>query len=366
MHLLLERLVTAFLLVLLLAGGGICADQPDKPFKIGFILVGPTSDYGYNHAHNLGRLYLQSHLPNVQTTLVEKVPESAEVERVMEKMIAQGNRLIFSTSYGYLEPAERVAKRHPEITIMQAWRPSRLKNIGCYAAEQYQPIYAVGVVAGKMTKKNSIGLVCAHPIPVVLQDINAFALGARSVNPQVKIHVVWTNSWSDPLTEAEATKGLIESGVDILGSVLDSPLTVTRTAEQNKVMVVGTQTDIQEMAPTTWLAGSRWNWGSTYQKIAKSVQDKTWQSKSSHLGMKEGAVELCSFGKLVPPAVKNQALAAAEQIKQGKKVIFAGPLSDRDGKLRLSAGQTADAKLLSEMDWFVPGVYGTLPKKSKQ
>lgn len=334
----------------------------NKPFKIGFIMVGPVDDYGYNYAHNLGRLYLQSHLPNVQTTVAEKVPENAEVERVMEKMIAQGNRLIFSTSYGYLEPATRVAKRHPEVIIMQTWRPSGLKNMGCYAAYQYEPFYPVGMVAGKMTKKNSIGFVCAHPVPILLQNINSFTLGVHSVNPKAKVHVVWTNSWSDPATEAEACKGLIESGVDVLGCILDSPLTVAKTGERNGVMVVGSQADLQKFAPNNWLTGSRWNWNNAYLKMTKSVMDGTWKPESLWLGMKDGAVELCSFGKKVPPALQKQTQAVTEQIKQGKKVIFTGPLKDREGKQRLTAGQTADGKWLSQMDFFVEGVEGTLPK----
>lgn len=234
----------------------------------------------------------------------------------MEKMIAQGNRLIFSTSYGYLEPAERVAKRHPDVIIMQTWRPSKVKNMGYYAAYQYEPMYAVGMVAGKMTKKNKIGFVCAHPVPVLIQNINAFTLGARSVNPKAKVHVVWTNSWTDPPTEAEATKGLIESGVDVLGCVLDSPLTVAKTAELNHIMVVGTQADLQNIAPNFWLTGSRWNWDMTYYKIAKSVQDGTWTPETHWLGMKDGAVELCSFGKLVPEPLQKEAASAAEQIRQ--------------------------------------------------
>ena len=360
-----QRLITSLLILLsfALSGAAQSADKTGKPLKVAFVLVGPVSDYGYNYAHNLGRLYLQSHLPNVETTVAEKVPESAEAERVMEKMIAQGNRLIFSTSYGYLEPAERVAKRHPEVIIMQTWRPSKQKNVGMYAAYQYQPLYAAGVVAGRMTKKNSIGFVCAHPVPILLQNVNSFTLGARSVNPKVKVHVVWTNSWSDPATEAEATKGLIESGVDVLGSVLDSPLVVAKTAEQNHIWLIGSQSDLRTVAPTTWLTGSRWNWNGSYLKIVKSVLDGSWQPAIQWLGMKEGAVELCPIGTTVPRSVAREATSAAEQIKQGTKVIFKGPLKDRDGKLRLAAGQIADAKWLSEMDFFVEGVDGTLPRR---
>jgi basic membrane protein A len=339
------------------------ADQPGKPLKIGFIMVGPVSDYGYNYAHDQARQYLKAHLPNVETTVAEAIPESGEVERVMEKMIAQGNRLIFSTSYGYLEPAQRVAKRHPDVTIMQTWRPAPEKNMGMYAAYQYEPLYAVGMVAGKMTKNNKIGLVCAHPVPVLLQYINSFTLGAKSVNPKVKVHVVWTNSWSDATLEAEAAKGLIESGVDVLGAVQDSPKIVVQTAERHHIMVFSTQSDCQKFAPQGWLTGSKWNWNSVYLRVAQSVKDGKWTKQALWLGMKDGAVEMSSFGKRVPQAVKGEAQAMAEKIKEGKFVIFKGPLKDREGKERLSKGQIADAKWLSEMNFLVDGVTGSLPKR---
>lgn len=351
------------LLSLMLSSAALSADRVDKPLKVAFVMVGPVNDFGYNYSHNSGRLYLQSHLPDVQTSFAEKIPENADVERVMEKMIAAGNRLIFSTSYGYLEPAERVAKRHPEVTFMQTWRSSPLKNMGCYVACQYEPLYAVGVVAGKMTKKNSIGIVVAHPVPVLLQYVNAFTLGARSVNPKVKVHVVWTNSWSDPAIESEATKGLIDSGVDIVGSFGDSSVTVTKIAEQNHIMVFATQADLKQFAPNYWLNGSRWNWDKAYYEITKSVQNRTWKPDTHWLGMKDGAVELSSFGKLVPKDIEKLARATAEQIKQGKKIVFLGPLKDREGKLRIAAGQAADPKTLSGMDWFVEGVEGALPKR---
>lgn len=359
-----KKLLCGLLLIFLAAMPVLPAwSEEGKPLKIGFVTVGPVSDFGYTYAHEQGRLYVQSHVPNVETMVVEKVPENAEVERVMEKLISKGCRLIFSTSYGYLEMAERVAKRHPEVIIMQTWRGSSLKNMGMYAAYQFEPLYAVGVVVGKMTKKNSIGFVCAHPVPVLLQNINAFTLGVRSVNPKVKVHVIWTNSWSDPALEAEAAKGLIDSGVDVLGCVLDSPLTVARVAEKNHVLLFGTQTDFGKLAPDCWVAGSRWAWNGTYCRMVKAVQNGTWKPENLWLGMKDGAVELCSFGKSVPADLQKQATATAEQIKSGKKIIFKGPLKDRDGKIRLAAGQVADAKCLSEMNWFVEGVEGTLPKR---
>jgi basic membrane protein A and related proteins len=353
---------TILLAALILAAPMVAAaDAVKKPLKIGMVTVGPVSDYGYNYAHDQGRLQMQKNLPDAKTTVVEKIPENAEVERVIEKLIAQGNNLIFSTSYGYLEPAQRVAKRHPKTIIMQTWRPAPEANMGMYAAYQYEPLYAVGIVAGRMTKKNSIGFVCAHPVPLLLQNINAFTLGARSVNPKAKVHVVWTNSWSDPPVEAEATKSLIESGVDIIGAVDDSPVTVVQAGERNHVMVFGTQSDLSKLAPTQWIAGSRFNWGPVYTELARSVSNGTWKKGEQWLGTKDGAVGLSSFGKRVPLSVQAEATKALEQIGQNKLRVFAGPLKDRDGKLRLAANQKADTSFLSGMNWFVDGVEGTLP-----
>lgn len=340
------------------------AATSQAPLRVGFITVGPVSDWGWNYAHNQGRIFLESHVPGeVVTTVVENIPESAEVERVMEKMIAQGYRLIFSTSYGYLEPAQRVAKRHPEVVIMQAARSAKESNLGSYMGSIYEPMYVSGLVAGKMTKKNNIGFVAAHPVPVILQDINAFTLGARSVNSKVKVRVTWTNSWSDPAIEAEAAKGLIESGADVIGVIQDNPITVVQTAESGGVYSIGLHSDAHKFAPKGWLTGAKWNWGPLYVKIARSVENHTWKASSDWLGTKEGTVDLSSFGQSVPKSVQQEAIAMKQRIGQGRFTVFEGPLKDRDGKMRLVAGQRADAKWLAGMDWFVAGVEGPLPKK---
>jgi basic membrane protein A and related proteins len=360
-----EQMSKFFYYLILLVSGNFIAFLPacaTDVLKIGIVTVGSVSDHGYNYAHNTARLYLQSHLSNVQTSLAEKIPESAETERVMERMIAQGNKLIFSTSFGYLEPAERVAQRHPDVIIMQTWREAPQKNVGMFSAYQYEPLYAVGVVAGKMTKTNKVGFVYAHPVPHLLQDINAFALGMRSVNPKATVRMVCTNSWSDPPTEAEAAQGLIEQGVDILGCVLDSPLTIVRTAEKNHIMAFCSHADLHDIAPTQWLTGSHWHWDDLYLQIAKSVQKKTWKKEDYWLGMKDHAVELSSFGKLVPKSLQLEAQSVGEKIKDGKLVIFKGPLKDREGKLRLGTDQVADNNWLSQMNFVVSGVEGNLPK----
>jgi basic membrane protein A len=344
----------------------ISAEVSNQPLKVGFIMVESVADYGWNYAHNQGRLYLESHMPGqVKTTFAENVPESSEVERVMEKMIAQGNKLIFATSYGYLEPALRVAARHPDVIIMECGRfnSQPIKNIGTYATTYYDPMYAVGIVAGRMTKKNEIGYVGGHPVPPLILNLNAFTLGAQSVNPKVKVHVVWTNSWHDPPTEAEAAKGLIDSGVDIIVGHMDSAITVVQTAERNHLYSIGQHADAHHLAPKGWLTGPCWDWGPIYVQITKSVIDHTWKPVNQRYGAKDGSAKLASFGPAVPKAVQQEATALLQKIAEGKFVVFKGPLKDRNGKLQIPAGKIADYSYLEKIDWVVPGIEGSIPQK---
>lgn len=353
-----------------LAGSaGLAADKPPvgkTPLKVGFITVGPVNDWGYNYAHNQGRLYMEKALRGqVVTSIAENIPESAEVERVMEKMIAQGGcRLLFPTSYGYYEPALRVGARHKDVVFESCGRmdTSKSKNLATYFSRQYEPMYVSGIVAGRMTKKNVLGYIAAHPVPQVLQNINAFALGARQSNPKVKIKVIWTNKWSDAVTEAEAVKSLVESGADVLAMHVDSPRTIVQTAEKLGAYSVGYHANLQQFAPKGWLTGAMWNWGPLYVKIAQSVQDKTWQPGNFRHGMKDGYVQLSPFGKAVPKTVADEALTAKKKIEDGQFVVFQGPLKDRDGKQILSDKQKPDLAFIESMNWLAPGVEATLPK----
>jgi basic membrane protein A and related proteins len=336
-----------------------------KPLKVGFITVGPVTDWGYNYAHDQGRKFIEQAMPGeVETTIIEKIPENSDVERVMEKIIAHGTKLIFATSYGYLEPTMRVAARHPDVIFESTGRyiTNGTKNIGTYFARQYQPMYVCGLVAGRMTRANSLGFIAAHPITQVLQNINAFTLGARSVNPNIKVHVVWTNSWSDPPTEAEAAKGLIESGVDVLTMHLDSPFTVVQTAEKYGTMVVGYHASLRPFAPKEWLTGEMWNWGPLYVKIVRSVIEGTWKAGNLRYDMKDGYTKLSPFGNIVPYKVRREALAVAKKIEEKKLIVFQGPLKDREGKEQIPAGGPPSYELIESMNWLVPGVEGALPK----
>jgi basic membrane lipoprotein Med (substrate-binding protein (PBP1-ABC) superfamily) len=341
---------------------GATENGTQAPLKVGFLCVGPVSDMGFNYAHNQGRLYLEKHAP-VKTTIAEKITESAEAERVLEKMIAQGNKLIFTTSYGYLEPAMRVAARHRDVTFMQINRFQTAKNLGTYFSHQYQPMYLAGIVAGRMTKSNKLGFIGAHPVPPLLQAVNAFTLGARSVNPKVETHVIWINNWSDGPLEAEAVKSLVEKGCDVIGHAQDNQNTVLPTCESLNVYSVGFYTDAHQLAPKGWLTGAMLDWGPFYEKIAKSVIDKTWKPASYTEGMEGGYIKLSSFGKSVPKKVQDEILAKEKDMVAGKLVVFAGPMKDNAGRERIKSGEKLDIKQLSEMNWFVPGVKGALPKK---
>lgn len=337
----------------------------NSPLKVGLLCVGPITDWGFNYAHNEGRLYLQKNSNGgIQTTIAEKIPESAEAERVLEKLIASGHKLIFTTSYGYLEPALRVAKRHPDVTFMQINRFQTSKNLGTYFSQQYQPMYLAGMVAGRMTKSNKLGFVAAHPVPPLLQAINSFTMGARSVNAKAETTVIFINNWSDAPLEVEAVKSLAEAGCDAVAHAQDSQSTILSACESLGIYSIGFYSDAHNLAPKGWLTGACLDWGPFYAKIANLVSTKKWQPciYASGMANSDSYVKLSSFGKAVPAKVRAEVMAQKELLEKGKFVIFSGPLNDRDGKERIAQGQTLDIKQLSEMNWFVSGVKGAAPK----
>ncbi len=214
-----------------------------------------------------------------------------------------------------------------------------------------------------MTKKNEIGYVGAHPVPPLLVSLNAFTLGAHSVNPKVKVHMVWTNSWHDPVLEAEAAKSLIDQGVDVLMSQSDSSVAVVTVAEKNNLYSVGSHADLSHLAPHGWLTGSKWNWGPLYVKFVQSILDHSWKPENNRYGPKDNCIQLSSFGSAVPVAVQKEALAAFQKIKMGKFFVFKGPIKNREGVVKIPAGKIADSYYLETMDWVVEGIEGSIPKK---
>ncbi len=330
--------------------------------KIGFLYVGPTDDYGYNYAADQGRLYLQKQLGDkVQTISAENVPEDANAERVMEQMINNGATVIFPTSYGHFKPAVNESKKHPAIDFWHQGGLAPDANVGSFFGEIWQMVYASGVAAGKMTKTNKLGYIVAFPIPQVLENINAFELGAKSVNPSATTTVVFTASWCDPAKNSAAANSLIDQGVDVLTQHQDCPKPVIETAEKRGVMSVGYHADASPVAPKGWITAAVWNWGPIYTKLAEQAMDGKFKPELLRFGVKDGVVDLAPFGANVPKDVQELVTKVKQDIIAGKVMPFQGPIKNQDGKVVIE-GPQPDTITLEKMDYLVEGVVGTIPK----
>ncbi len=352
-------IILAVVLTLGLVGGYAIAAEK---IKVGFIYVGPVGDAGWTYAHDQGRKYLEKKMPNVETMYLESVPEGSEAATAMENLIAMGCKIIFATSYGYMDAVLQVAKKHPDVVFMHCSGYKRAKNVGTYFGRMYQARFLTGIVAGMMTKTNKIGYVAAHPIPEVIRGINAFTLGVRKVNPKATVHVVWTNTWYDPATEKEAALSLLEAGCDIIAQHQDSPAP-QQAAQEKGAYSIGYNSDMSKFAPKAHLTAPVWHWGVVYTYVVKHVLDGTWKSEDIWWGMKEGLVGLAPFGPMVPQKVRDMVNRYKKLIVSGKFHPFAGPIYDQKGKLRIPKGKVATDKELLEMSYFVKGVVGEIPKK---
>jgi basic membrane protein A and related proteins len=342
-----------FLLVFLVGGAGAA----EKEMKVGFIYVSPVGDAGWSYAHEQARLAVEA-MPGVKTTYVEAVKEGPDSERVMLNMARKGYDLIFATSYGYMDPMLKVAKQFPKTVFMHCSGFKRAKNMGTYFGRIYQARYLSGIVAGSMTKSNILGYVAAFPIPEVIRGINAFTLGAQSVNPAVQVRVVWTKTWYDPATEKEAAKSLLDVGADVITQHQDSPA-AQEAAEERGAYSIGYDSDMSRFAPKGHLTDPIWNWAPLYKKLVEEVRQGTWKSQSLWPGLAEGIVGLSPFGAVVPQEVRNRVSVAKNSIIAGKMKVFAGPIKDQKGTVRIAKGAAASDKELLGMTWFVKGVVGT-------
>lgn len=338
-------------------------EKKDK-FKVAFIYVGPVGDAGWTYAHDEGRKYLGKELPNVDVSdFVESVPENmADAERVLEDLVQKGNKVIFATSFGYMDAVIKVAKRHPDVVFMHCSGFKTEKNAGTYFGRDYQARYLAGIVAGKNSKSGKLGYVAAMPIPEVIRGINAYTLGALSVNPNAKVKVVWTNTWYDPAKEKEAAKSLLEQGVDVMAQHQDTPGPVQAAAEAKK-LALGYNSDMRSFAPDAVLTGPVWNWGPYYVKVVKSVIDGTWTNEQHWGPIKDGIIDLGPYGPMVTKDVQDLVAAKKQEIINGKLEVFAGPLKDNTGKEKVAAGKAMNDGEMLGFDWFVEGVEGTIPQK---
>jgi basic membrane lipoprotein Med (substrate-binding protein (PBP1-ABC) superfamily) len=359
----------ALLLVIaaMLAACGSSGDAAkDGTTTIGFLYVGSKNDFGYNQAAYQGSLAVKDAFPDAKVLEAENVPETAEAERVMEKMISDGATIIFPTSFGHLQPAMNVARRHPDVTFLHQGGLKTAQNLGTYFGTIYDTQYAVGQAAGLATKTDKLGYVVAFPIAQTLLNVNAFERGVQSVNPKAKTYVVFTGNWCDPGKQAEAANSLLDQHIDVMAQHQDCTKTIVQTAERRGAMSTGYHVDASTFAPHGWLTGSVWNWGPLFVDMVKTVRaGKFEQSPYSgryRAGVTEGLVRLAPFGAAATPEIRKKVSATEEELKTGKLAAFAGPVRDQSGKVRIPAGTTPDSYELENTTYLVQGVVGQIPK----
>ena len=335
-----------------------------EPLKIAFAYVGPVGDGGWTFAHDNARKAVEKEFGDkVQTSFVEKVPEAADAERVFRDMVGQGNKLIFGTTFGYMEPMLKVAADTADVKFEHATGYKQAANMRTYDSRTYEGAYMAGVVAGKMSKSGTLGVVGSIPIPEVIRNINSFTLGAQSVNPKVKVRVVWVNEWFNPPKETEAAQSLIDGGADVLMQNTDSSA-VLQTAEKNGKYAFGWDSDMTAYGPKAHLASAVINWGPYYVKAVRDVLEGKWAAgpgTHSWWGVKEGAIDLVSLAEAVPAEIRDQIAKVKAGLKDGSFAIWKGPIIGQDGKEVLKKDELADDKFLSGINFYVKGVEGKVP-----
>ncbi|MDO9146001.1 BMP family ABC transporter substrate-binding protein [Rhodoferax sp.] len=342
------------------------AAEPAKPepLKIAFAYVGPVGDGGWTFAHDNGRKALEAEFGDrIVTSFVENVPESADAERVLRDMAGQGNKLIFGTTFGYMEPMIKVAADNAGVKFEHATGYKQADNMRTYDSRTYEGAYMAGVIAGKMTKTNTLGVVGSIPIPEVIRNINAFTLGAQSSNPKVKTKVVWVNGWFDPPKETEAATSLINGGADVLFQNTDSPA-VLKTAEAKGKRAFGWDSDMTAYGPKAHLASAVINWGPYYIKATKEALDGSWKAGAgahSWWGVKEGAIDIVSIAEDVPAETKAKVEEVKKGLADGSFAIWKGPITDNTGKVQVAKDTVADDKFLGGLNFYVKGVDGKVP-----
>ena len=344
------------------------ANAADK-VKVGFVYLTTPGDHGWTYAHEVARQDVEKHFGDkVVTTFVENVPEGPDSARVIRELAKQGNEIIFTTSFGYMDHTIKVAKEFPKVKFEHITGYKRSPNVATGNIRFYEGRYVQGVVAGLMTKSNKIGYLASFPIPEVIQGINAFGIGLRSVNPKAEVSVIWVNSWYDPVKEADAAKVHIAEGADILAQHTDSPA-MLQTAQKAGVHGFGQSSDMKAFAPKAQLFSSVNNWGPYYISKIQQMMDGKWSTGegpdhwagNTWVGMADDYLVLSPFENM-PSDVAAAAAKAAADIKSGKNKIFTGPIKDNSGKIRVPAGKTLnDGELFQTLDYYVDGISGKIP-----
>jgi basic membrane protein A and related proteins len=338
-----------------------------EPLKIAFAYVGPVGDGGWTFAHDNARKAVEKEFGDkVVTSFVEKVPEAADAERVFRDMAGQGNKLIFGTTFGYMEPMLKTAADLKDVKFEHATGYKQAENMRTYDSRTYEGAYMAGVIAGGMTKTNTLGVVGSIPIPEVIRNINSFTLGAQSVNPKIKTKVVWVNEWFNPPKETEAAQSLMNGGADVLMQNTDSSA-VLQAAEKAGKMAFGWDSDMTAYAPKAHLASAVINWAPYYIKATRAALDGSWKgNEAAWWGVKEGAIDIVSISEKVPAEIRTKVETVKAGLKDGTFSIWKGPIVGSDGKEVVASGAVADDKFLGGIKFYVKGVEGKVPGDDKK
>ncbi len=340
-------------------GGG----KAGEPFKVAFVYIGPPGDLGWTYEHDRGRKQLEAEFGDkIETAYIENVEEGPDAARVIRQYAQSGYDMIFATSFGYMDPMLQVAQEFPDVKFEHCSGYKTAENMATYFGRMYQPRYLSGIVAGKMTKSNYIGYVAAFPIPEVVRGINAFTLGARSVNPNVEVHVVWTNTWYDPVKEREAAVALLEEGADIIAQHQDTT-EPQKAAQEHGALSIGYDSDMRGFVGDTVLTSPVWNWGSYYVKTVRDAMEGKWETHQYWGGMADGVVQLADFSPKVPEDVRKLVESTKQEIIGGKWDVFCGPIRDQSGTIVVADGECMSDEEMLSMSFFVEGVVGTIPKE---
>jgi|TARA_B110000971_G_scaffold30561_1_gene27774 basic membrane protein A len=357
----------AVLAIVLYLSGVLTPKEAPKPEvasaadNVGFVYVSPVGDAGWTYQHDLGRLQMEEQT-GVTSNFVENVAEGADAERVINEMAKRGDKVIFATSFGYMNYMLKVSENFPDTAFVHATGYKMGENMGIYNARFYEGRYLTGVIAGEMTQSNVLGYVAAFPIPEVLQGINAFIQGARSVNPDAELRVIWVNSWFDPGKERQASLTLMSQGADVLTHHTDSTA-VVQAAEEKGQYAVGYHSDMSKYGPNAHLTATTHHWGEFYTKTVKQVQAGNWKPESLWGGYADDMVSLAPLNKAIPAEVQARIVKMEAQMADGSMHAFAGPVVDQDGNTVVAAGDNMTDDQLGSMDFYVQGVVSKLPKK---
>ncbi len=345
----------------LVAAGFATGAVAQEKLKVGFVYVGPVGDHGYSYQHEQGRLALQKAFGDkIETTFLEKVAEN-DSERAIEQLARTGHKLIFTTSFGFMEPTLRVARKYPNLQFEHATGYKRADNVATYSARFYEGRYVQGVIAGKVTKTNTVGYIAAYPIPEVIGGINAFYLGAKSVNPNIKMKIIWANTWYDPGKEAEAAKALLAQGADILAQHTDSAAPM-QEAEKAGKFAFGQASDMIKFGPKAQLTATTNNWAGYYIERTQLALDGKWKTGDTWGGIGAKMIVMAPFTNM-PADVKALAEKTVADIGSGALHPFACPVVDQSGKtVECKGGKAlADEQILG-MNWYVQGIDDKLPR----